>query len=301
MHELSSKCRLASGEHDSRGKAGNGNANRESWLAKSGSPAESTASTSCICNAGYSGADGGPCTVTPSSGSVTTTSPFDVPVAVSLPLTVAEFDTDKRAAFTAAIAEAAGGSSVDVTIVKVTSISGARRWGEICDARRHLLAACIRVHMSVKAANQNAADALRAKLTFTSVYDKLQHAGFPAATILEAATTALSGDSGSTSDAATSGGMLPAIISVAAGLMVLLAIAFFFYRRYRKTQANSSTAMSDLASAELGMRPPTAPAAHPLDMEAQVRTSSAPAGNLCVHCGTTNEVSSEVCQHCCKL
>jgi len=95
--------------------------------------------------------------------------------------------------------------------------------------------------------------------------------------------------------------MLPAIISAAAGLQVLLAIAFFFYRRYRKKKAKGATAMSDLASAELGMRPPTVTAARPSDIEAHVGTSNVPAGNLCVHCGTTNEVSSEVCQHCRKL
>jgi len=59
--------------------------------------------------------------------------------------------------------------------------------------------------------------------------------------------------------------------------------------------------MSDLASAELGMRPQTAPAARPSDIEAHVGTANVPAGNLCVHFSTTNEVSSEVCQHCSKL
>jgi len=152
--------------------------------------------------------------------------------------------------------------------------------------------------MSVTAASQNAADALGAKLTVTAINAKLQLAGLPAATILEAAKTAPSGDGGSTSNAAASGGMLPAIIGAAAGLVVLLASAFFFYRRYRKTQAKSATAMSDLASAELGMRTPTATLP---DMEAHVGTAGAPAGNLCVHCGKTNEVSREVCQHCRKL
>jgi len=155
--------------------------------------------------------------------------------------------------------------------------------------------------MSVTAASQNAADALGAKLTVTAINAKLQLAGLPAATILEAAKTAPSGDGGSRSVVSAGGGMLPAIIGAAAGLVVLLAIAFFFYRRYRKTQAKSATAMSDLASAELGMRPPTAPAAALPDIEAHVGTSSAPAGNLCIHCGTTNKVSSEVCQHCRKL
>jgi len=152
--------------------------------------------------------------------------------------------------------------------------------------------------MSVTAASQNAADALCAKLSVTSMNAKLQQAGLPAASLHEAATTARSGDGGSTSDAAAGGGMLPAIISAAAGVVVLLVITFFFYLRYYKKMA---TSMSDLASAELGMHPQTAPTARPSDMEAHVDTAGVPAGNLCVYCGTTNEVSSEVCQHCRKL
>jgi len=219
---------------------------------------------------------------------------------MSLPLTIAKFDAGKQA-FRGAIAAAASVSSVDVTIVKVTSISGARRGLEIRDARRHLLAAGIRVDMSVTAASQNAADALGAKLTVTAINAKLQQAGLPAATILEAAKTAPSGDGSSTSNAAAGGGMLPAIIGAAAGLVVLLAIAVCFYRRYRKKKAKGATAMSDLASAELGMRSPTAPAATLPDMEAHVGTAGVHTGNLCVHCGTTNDVLSEVCQHCRKL
>ena len=57
----------------------------------------------------------------------------------SLLLTEAEFDDGKQATFRAAIAAAPGVSSANVTIVKFTSISSARRGGEICDARRHLL------------------------------------------------------------------------------------------------------------------------------------------------------------------
>jgi len=94
--------------------------------------------------------------------------------------------------------------------------------------------------------------------------------------------------------------MLSAIIGAAAGLVVLLVIACFFYRHSRKNRAKCGTAMSDLASAELGMRPPTASAVILPDIDAHVSSSSAPAGNLCVHCGTTNEVSGEVCQHCRK-
>jgi hypothetical protein len=147
---------------------------------------------------------------------------------------------------------------------------------------RRLLAAGIRVDMSVKAANQNAGDALGAKLTATAINAQLRQAGLPAATILETARTAPSGEGSSTSDEAGGGGMLPVIIGAAVGLTVLLAIAFFMYRRQWKkaTETMSATAMSGLASAELGMRPPTAPVATLLDMDAHVCTSSNPAGKL---------------------
>ena len=171
--------------------------------------------------------------------------------AVSLPMTVADFDDGKQATFKTAIAAAAGVSSADVTIVKIESISSARRGGAIRHVTlRRLLAAGIRIDISVKAANQNAGDALGAKLTVTSINAQLQQAGLPAATLLEAATTAPSGEGSSTSDGA-GGGMLPVIIGAAVGLTVLLAIALFVYRRYRQkaTETKSATAMSALASA----------------------------------------------------
>ena len=174
-------------------------------------------------------------------------------------------------------------SNADATIVKIESISSARREAAICQvAMQRLLAAGIRIDMIVKVANQNAGDALGAKLTATSINVHLQQAGLPAATILQAATTAPSGKGSSLSDGA-GGGMLQVIIVAAVGLTVLLAIALFVYRRYRQkaTETKSATAMSALASTELGMRPPTAPAATLLDMEARVGTSSNSAGVLC--------------------
>jgi len=218
--------------------------------------------------------------------SAITASPYVETVAVSLPLTESKFDNDKKATFRAAIAAAAGVSSADVTIVKVTSTSSAQQGGEIHDAR----GPGIRVNMSVRAASHIEADTLCAKLTVTSMNAKLQQAGLPAATLLEAAMTAPSEDGYSTSYAATSGGMLPAIISAATGLVLLLTIVVFFYEWYHKKNANIATAISDLASAELGMRPQTTPAARPSDIEAHVGTAGVPAGNLCVHFSTTNEV-----------
>jgi len=80
--------------------------------------------------------------------------------------------------------------------------------------------------------------------------------------------------------------MLQVIIGAAIGLTVLLAIVFFLYWRYRQkaTETKSATAMSELASAELGMRLPTAPAATLVDMETRVGTSSNPAGRTASRC-----------------
>jgi len=157
-----------------------------------------------------------------------------------MPMTVTEFDTGKQATFRLAIGAAAGVSMADVTIVKVESISSARQRGGMVTTRRRLLAAGIRIDMSVKAANKNAADALGAKLTITVINAKLQQAGMPAAAILEAPKTAsTSGDTAaasgegnsniviksSASDRAAGSGicMLPSIIAATASLVFLLA------------------------------------------------------------------------------
>ena len=181
-------------------------------------------------------------------------------------MTLAEFDDGKQATFKTAIAAAAGVSNADVTIVKIESISSAQRGGAISHVTlRRLLAASIRIDMSVKAANQNAGDAVGAKLTVTAINAQLQQAGLPAATLLEAARTAPSSEGSSTSDGAGGVGNLPVIIGVAVGPTVLLAIVFFLYRRYRH-----KAAVSALSSAELGMRPPTASAATLPDVAAGV-------------------------------
>jgi len=215
---------------------------------------------------------------------------------------VAEFDDDKQETFKKAIAAAAGVSSANVTIVKIESISSVRQEGATRHVTmRHLLAAGIRIEMSIKAANQNAGDTLVAKRTVTAINTKLQQAGLPVATILEEARTAPNGDATSTSDADAVGGMLPLIIGAAAGLAVLLAIAFFFYRRYRKKAAETkrATAVSELVSVELGMLS-MAPVATVQNIEARLSASIAQRGKLCVDCGVMNEVSNEIYQDCRK-
>jgi len=183
-------------------------------------------------------------------------------------LTLSEFDDDKQAVFKVAIAEAAGVSTADVNIVKVESMSGARRGEEFLTIRRRLLAAGIRVDMSIKAVNQHVANTLSAELTITAINTKLQQAGLPVATMLESATITWIGEGNSTSDGASlstshgvaAGAMLPAIIGAAAGLAVLLAIIFFCYRWYTKAKTETRNAVGMRPAGDaLGMRPPNEP------------------------------------------
>jgi len=138
-------------------------------------------------------------------------------------------------------------------------------------------------------------------MTVTAINTKLQQAGLPVATILEEARTAPNGDATSTSDADVVGGMLPVIIGAAAGLAVLLAIAFFFYWRYRKKALETKrvTPVSELVSGELGMLP-MAPVATVQNIQARLSASSAQRGKLCIDCGVMNEVSNDICQDCRK-
>jgi len=224
-----------------------------------------------------------------------------VTVAMSIPITMSEFDEGKKASFKSAIAEAVGVSTVDVIIDKIESITTARSGVDI-SAARHLLASGIRIDMHLQAANKDTADILGAKLTVTTINAKLQQAGLPSATILEAPQTATRGDGGSTSaaqedeDGAAVSNILPAIIGAGVGFAILLVIVFCFYRRYSKTKTpKTSTAMSDVASAELGQGPAqTRP-----NIEAHLSTSSTPTTILsCNDCGAMNEVSSKFCGDC---
>jgi len=157
-------------------------------------------------------------------------SPFVVTMTASLPMIISEFDDGTRAAFKKATAEAASVSDSDVTIDDVESINTARRGGDISDVGRRLLAAGIRIDMSIKAADKNAADAIVAKLTVTVINAKLQEAGLPAATILEAPQTVASGEDGPKD---VRDELLFIIIGGAVGGCVLMAMAVFMWRRRR--------------------------------------------------------------------
>jgi len=216
-------------------------------------------------------------------------------MAVSLPMTMTEFTDGKKANFRAAIAEVAGVSNAEVIIDKIESISTARSGGGVA---RRLLATGIRIDMHVEAADKNIASALGAKLTATAINAKLQQAGLPHATILEAPKTAASVNLSNASGAQESGigaSMLPAIIGAGIGLVVLSGIAVCLYLRCSKTKREPNKL--DLASAELGTCP-TSPAQTHVD--ARLGTSAPTTTVLCNNCGAMNEVSSKFCEDCHK-
>lgn len=148
--------------------------------------------TRCTCNDGYPGPDGGPCTSSSGSSSLApppdaiTASSFVVTLAVSLPLTLSDFDDGTQSTFKVAMAAVTGVSNADVSIDNIESISTARRGLNISIPMRRLLAEGVRIDMSIKAADKTAADSMHVKLTVTVINTKLQESGLPAVTILEA-------------------------------------------------------------------------------------------------------------------
>ena len=88
-----------------------------------------------------------------------------VKMAVSLPMTVEQFNADAQTKFKESIAKAAGSTPADVTIDEIQSIS---------ISRRHLLASSIQVVTSVKAADKAAADAMSGKLTADNINAELK-------------------------------------------------------------------------------------------------------------------------------
>ena len=99
-------------------------------------------------------------------------------------MTLSEFDEGKRANFMVAIATTAGVLNADVIIDKVETIDNARRGQNTLAATRRLLATGIRIDIRIKAADENAAEAMGARLTITAINEKLQQAGLPPAAIL---------------------------------------------------------------------------------------------------------------------
>ena len=102
---------------------------------------------------------------------------------VSLPMAEVEFDDEKQQAFKEAIAQTAG-QAVRADHVIIDAIE------EMTTAARRLLNRGIRIEVSVNAVDKSAADAIAVKLTEEGINNKLEEAGLPPATLLEAAAVA---------------------------------------------------------------------------------------------------------------
>ena len=214
-------------------------------------PPGSDERTDCICDEGFNGPGGGPCvpfsssppssqgqdetdtdTITgsddaPSSPPATTAATHVVKMSLSLPLTKEEFDDEKQAKFTEAIAKSAGASPADVSIDQVEAISS---------ESRRLLASGVRIDVSVKAKDKVAADAMVAGLTVDNINAELSKAGLPRAEVLvKPSTTAVSTGQAATASGSSSveggGGMAPIIGGAVGGVIALICIAVVWRRR----------------------------------------------------------------------
>jgi len=104
-------------------------------------------------------------------------SPFVTTMAVSMPISMAEFDNGKQTVFKAAVAVTAGVSPSDVGISNITSIA--------TGGSRRLLAVGTRVDFRVSAATQSASAHLENRLGSAAALNaNLQLAGLPQATVL---------------------------------------------------------------------------------------------------------------------
>ena len=144
----------------------------------------STSASSCVCNSGFLGPGGGPCSIVPAP--IKDEAPeFEetdviVELVLGLPMTVDEFTADKQISFRKAIADAAGVALAKVRIAKIEAVPARR-------SSRQLLAESISVQVEVAAQDSSAANALASNLTPDKINAKLQEAGLPQAEILQAA------------------------------------------------------------------------------------------------------------------
>ena len=129
-------------------------------------------------------------TTTPVPVSVTTPAPapqpagYVVKMAVSLPMTMQQFNNNEQLKFKQSVARTAGVSSADVSIDRIVDMNIGTA------VLRRLLATGIRVDTSVKASDEIAASEISTSLTPDNLNSELVAAGLPAATILEAPTFA---------------------------------------------------------------------------------------------------------------
>ena len=122
-----------------------------------------------------------------SDSTVTVTLTETVKMTVSLPMTQTEFDDEKQQAFKEALAKAAG-QGVRADHVFIDTIE------EMVTAARRLLAQGIRIAVSVKATDKDAASAIATSLTEAGINTELEKAGLPPVTLLEAAAVEQGGE-----------------------------------------------------------------------------------------------------------
>jgi hypothetical protein len=104
---------------------------------------------------------------------------YVVKMAVSLPLTIQQFNSNEQLKFKQSVALAAGVSSADVSIDRIVDMNS----GTV--VLRRLLATGIRVDTSTKAPTEIAANAISTGLTVNRLNSALVAAGLPAAAFLE--------------------------------------------------------------------------------------------------------------------
>jgi len=163
-------------------------------------------------------------------------------------MTQAEFDDEKQQAFKAALAKAAG-QGVRADHVFIDTVEA------MSTADRRLLAQGIRVTVSVKAPDKDAAAAIAASLSEAGINNELEKAGLPPATVLEVAATT-SGDRDSGVGGGGGGGMGPEIVGgIVSGVVLMLIGAVICHFRRRIFPEGRSEQQQTQANSELGYVP----------------------------------------------
>lgn len=183
----------------------------------------STSVSSCVCNSGFLGPSGGPCSVV--SAPIIDEAPefaetdIIVELVLGLPMSVDEFTADKQISFRQAIATAAGVVLAKVRIGKIIAVPARR-------SSRQLLAESISVQVEVAAKDSSAANAVASNLTPDKINAKLQEAGLPQAEILQAASVQSPTITVENSPQESNAGL---IVGIVFAVLTVLAIAAALY------------------------------------------------------------------------
>mmetsp|Transcript_53544 Transcript_53544/g.127336 ORF Transcript_53544/g.127336 Transcript_53544/m.127336 type:complete len:687 (+) Transcript_53544:52-2112(+) len=134
------------------------------------SPPGSANASDCVCASGYVGTPPDGCSVAPPPETY-------VEMVVSLPFSLAEFNSTKQASFITGVAAAAGVDPSKVTISRIVVVT----------TRRRLLASSLQVEFHIAADDMADAQALASTLDETSINTALVSQGLPAATVVRSA------------------------------------------------------------------------------------------------------------------